>query len=217
MSELSPTANYPLLFETANQPLILLGTSSDRVFSPEGTRSYTITFGKSLPNSRISPYLSINYSSWERGFNFPFGVNFAVHPQCRRQMESDWVFCPACGFDTRPTMNRATVIGCSHRVFSQNVYCVDRGAQAGVSSVPRGTQGTAFLPTTSVPHQHISFSVGAPPTQNLKRLATRYADASRLFNITLLAGMFCLWPLWIVTSLEHVARLVNWLVHVYDR
>lgn len=89
VSELSPTANYTLLFETADQPMISLGTSSDRIFSPEGTRSYTITFGKSLPNSRISPYLSINYSSWERGFNFPFGVNFAVHSQWDAMIQHD--------------------------------------------------------------------------------------------------------------------------------
>lgn len=89
VSELSPTANYTLLFETAKQPMISLGTSSDRIFSPEGTRSTYITFGKSLPNTRIAPYLSINYSSWERGFNFPFGVNFALHPQWDAMIQHD--------------------------------------------------------------------------------------------------------------------------------
>jgi hypothetical protein len=89
VSELSPTANYTLLFETAHQPMVSLGTSSDRILSPEGTRATYITFGKTLPNTRIAPYLSINYSSWERGFNFPFGVNFAVHPQWDAMVQHD--------------------------------------------------------------------------------------------------------------------------------
>lgn len=124
-----------------------------------------------------------------------------VNPQCRRQLENDWTFCPACGFDTRPPMNRATVIGCSHRVLPQNTFCVDCGAQAGSASVPLQASSVQ-VQTTHIPQQHISLSVGSPPTQNLKRLAARYRDASKLYGITLILGLLCLWPIWIVSYLE---------------
>ncbi len=89
VGELLPTANYTALFETDRQPLISLGTSSDRIFSPEGTRSYTITLGKSIPHSGLAPYVALNWSTWEDRFTFPFGINYALHPAWDAMVQHD--------------------------------------------------------------------------------------------------------------------------------
>ncbi len=58
--------------------MIFLGTSSDRIGSPEGTQSYFATASKRFGNSRFSGYASLNYSEWDRGFNVPFGVEIGI-------------------------------------------------------------------------------------------------------------------------------------------
>lgn len=60
-------------------PLISFGTSSDRIFTPEGNQTVFVTFAKGIPNLPVAPYLSVNYSEFERGLNFPFGVNVALN------------------------------------------------------------------------------------------------------------------------------------------
>lgn len=89
VGEMLPTANYTVLFETERLPLISLGTSSDRIFSPEGTRSYTITFGKSIPHSGLAPYVAVNWSTWEDRLTYPFGINYALHPQWDAMVQHD--------------------------------------------------------------------------------------------------------------------------------
>ncbi len=75
-----------LLTETERRPALFLGTSSDRIGSPEGTQAYYLTAAKYLPIIRTSPYASLNYSEWDEGWNFPFGANvelgrgFSVQP-----------------------------------------------------------------------------------------------------------------------------------------
>lgn len=78
--ELAPTANWIAHPETERFPMVSFGTSSDRIFTPEGNRAYYVSFAKSIPNSVFAPYISVNYSEFENGFNFPFGVNVALHP-----------------------------------------------------------------------------------------------------------------------------------------
>lgn len=89
VGELLPTANYTVLFETPNSPLISLGTSSDRIFSPEGSRSYTVTFGKSIPHSRLAPYFAVNWSTWEDRLTYPFGINYSLHQQWDAMIQHD--------------------------------------------------------------------------------------------------------------------------------
>lgn len=72
--------------ESDRRPAVFLGTSSDRIGSPEGTQSYFATVSKRFGASRFSAYASLNYSEWDRGFNVPFGVevwlgeSFTVRP-----------------------------------------------------------------------------------------------------------------------------------------
>lgn len=79
--EVNPVANWIVSPETENAPMISLGTSSDRIFSPAGAQAYFVTFAKSLPRYGVAPYLSVSYSEWERTILFPFGLNVPLAPQ----------------------------------------------------------------------------------------------------------------------------------------
>lgn len=81
VSELSPTANWILTTETPRSPLLSLGTSSDRIGTPEGKQAYYLTVAKGLPHYHIAPYFSVNYSEADRAINYPFGVNIALGRQ----------------------------------------------------------------------------------------------------------------------------------------
>jgi hypothetical protein len=84
-SEVNPTLNYTLAFETERMPMVNFGTSSDRIGTPKGPRSYFVTFAKTF-DSRVVPYFSINYSEFEDGWNFPFGMNIFL--------DKHWVLLP---------------------------------------------------------------------------------------------------------------------------
>lgn len=76
--EWSPTGNWIAHTESEKWPLVSFGTSSDRIGTPEGNQAYFVTFAKSVPGLKAAPYLSVNYSEFAKGFNFPFGVNLAL-------------------------------------------------------------------------------------------------------------------------------------------
>lgn len=84
--ELGPLLTWFLLTETARRPALFLGTSSDRIGSPEGEQAYFLTASKRHPTWPVSAYLSLNYSEWDADFNVPFGVEvdlgkgFSVRP-----------------------------------------------------------------------------------------------------------------------------------------
>jgi hypothetical protein len=72
--EVAPLATWFLLTEGERRPAVFLGTSSDRIGSPEGTQSYYVTGAKYIPALHLSPYVSLNYSEWDSGWNVPFGA-----------------------------------------------------------------------------------------------------------------------------------------------
>ena len=73
--EVAPLATLFLLTEGERRPAVFLGTSSDRIGSPEGTQCYFFTAAKYLPQIRTAPYMSLNYSEWDSGWNVPFGAS----------------------------------------------------------------------------------------------------------------------------------------------
>ncbi len=86
--EYNPTAgewsligNWVLQPETDRLPLISFGTSSDRIGTPPGPHAYYVTFGKSFAKWNLGPYISVNYSEFEKRLNFPFGVNYSLSPE----------------------------------------------------------------------------------------------------------------------------------------
>jgi hypothetical protein len=80
-NEVGPVANWLVTPETEKWPMVSIGTSSDRIFSPPHTQSYYVTVAKGFADSRVAPYVGISYSEWERGLLFPFGVNYQLAPQ----------------------------------------------------------------------------------------------------------------------------------------
>jgi len=73
--------NYILTTETPSRPMISLGTSSDRIGTPKGPHAYYMTFAKGIERLHAAPYLSVNYSEYDRRINFPFGVNVGLAKQ----------------------------------------------------------------------------------------------------------------------------------------
>ena len=77
-NEVVPTGNWIVATETDSRPMVSVGTSSDRIFSPPGTRAWYVTAGKST--GRAAPYVSLFHSGWERRWRFPAGVNLQLSP-----------------------------------------------------------------------------------------------------------------------------------------
>jgi hypothetical protein len=73
--EVNPLFTAFVLTEGERRPAVFVGTSSDRIGSPEGTQAYYVTAAKYLPFARTSPYVSLNYSEWDNGWNVPFGAS----------------------------------------------------------------------------------------------------------------------------------------------
>lgn len=90
VGELVPTANWVALTETDTQPMVSFGTSSDRIFSPEGNQAYYVTVARSAGN-RAAGYLSLSWSEWQEKFLLPFGMNFALDPKHDLMVMNDGV------------------------------------------------------------------------------------------------------------------------------
>lgn len=76
--EAGPLLTWFWMTENERRPALFVGTSSDRIGSPEGTQSYYLTASKHHPGWPVSAYVSVNYSEWDGGVNFPFGAYFDV-------------------------------------------------------------------------------------------------------------------------------------------
>jgi hypothetical protein len=81
VGEADPIANWFAVRETDRLPAVIFGTSSDRIGTPRGKQAYYVTFSKQVGRLPIAPYLSINYSSTDRGINLPFGASIQVGSQ----------------------------------------------------------------------------------------------------------------------------------------
>jgi len=105
VGEVGPLATVFVLTETETRPAVFLGTSSDRIGSPEGEQAYYATVSKFFSGTPVGAYASLNYSEWDDGFNVPFGVNvelgrgFSVRPMYdghRSHLTAGW-FGPRFG------------------------------------------------------------------------------------------------------------------------
>ncbi|GIV03454.1 MAG: hypothetical protein KatS3mg015_2284 [Fimbriimonadales bacterium] len=80
VGELAFRGTYVLMAETERQPQAHLGTSSDRIGTPEGYQQYSITFAKAIPETPLAPYFSITYSEFDEQLVFPFGTTVELSP-----------------------------------------------------------------------------------------------------------------------------------------
>lgn len=79
---MTPLATLFLVHERESRPALFLGTSSDRIGSPEGKQAYYATVIRSVPAIRLSANATLNYSEWDEGFNVPFGAAFDLGRGC---------------------------------------------------------------------------------------------------------------------------------------
>jgi hypothetical protein len=79
-SEIGPIVTWFVLAEESWRPTVFLGTSSDRIGSPEGTQAYYATASRSLGSLPVTAYGTLNYSEWDEGWNVPFGAYVEVAP-----------------------------------------------------------------------------------------------------------------------------------------
>ncbi len=77
--KVSPLANVVAMTETHNRPALILGTSSDRIGTPNG-QSFYATFSKNLKHSTglpIAPYIGIAYGTFEDRARVIGGLNIS--------------------------------------------------------------------------------------------------------------------------------------------
>jgi hypothetical protein len=78
--EISPIATLFLLHEEGARPGAFLGTSTDRIGSPEGTQTGYLTATRSLGSLPASVYGTVFYSGWDAEWKLPFGAYVEVAP-----------------------------------------------------------------------------------------------------------------------------------------
>lgn len=66
--------------------MLMLGTSSDRIFTPPGYSAVYLTVAKHIEGTPISPYVLLHWSGFEEKFLFPFGANIAL--------DNEWELTP---------------------------------------------------------------------------------------------------------------------------
>lgn len=79
--EVGPLFNWVAMEETAEQPHVSFGTSSDRIFTPKGYQAYFMTVAKSIPETNLAPYVGVSYSEFEERLLVPMGLNVALAPE----------------------------------------------------------------------------------------------------------------------------------------
>jgi hypothetical protein len=80
--DLGPLANWRIARESAAGPAVILGTSSDRIGTPEG-RAYYLTLAKAMPlraGRIISPYFGLLWSEYDDRLLFPAGASIPLGP-----------------------------------------------------------------------------------------------------------------------------------------
>lgn len=92
-SELGVVANWRMVSETHDRPAVVLGTSSDRIGTPDG-QAYFVTVSKSLHDLLgwpIAPYVGASYGEYEDRVVYPFGVNVGIAEDWSAMLSNDGV------------------------------------------------------------------------------------------------------------------------------
>lgn len=117
----SPLANLLLVPETLKRPALILGTSSDRIGTPEG-QSFYATFSKNLRRETklpIAPYVGVAYGTYEDKFRAIGGLNIGFSERLTSLVIFD-------GVHVHPTLNYSY----KRHAFS---FLLVRGRDPGVS------------------------------------------------------------------------------------
>jgi hypothetical protein len=78
VSELNPIGNWIACLESERTPTVIFGTSSDRIFTPEGNQAFFVSFAKTIPGTPVAVYAGPSYSEFEDKFILPMGANWVI-------------------------------------------------------------------------------------------------------------------------------------------
>ena len=79
--EIAPIANWIISPETPKYPMVSFNVSSDRLGTPKGPMGYGLTFARGFERLHVAPYVTVRYSEFEHGINFPVGMNIQIDKQ----------------------------------------------------------------------------------------------------------------------------------------
>jgi hypothetical protein len=119
--DLNPIANLLLLTETEKRPAIILGTSSDRIGTPDGT-AFFVTASKNLQreiNLPLAPYIGLSYGTYEDRLRPIGGLNVNLTDRLDALIIFD-------GVKVSPTLNYAY----KEHIFS---FILAQGKKPGIS------------------------------------------------------------------------------------
>lgn len=72
-----PRFSWFITPEGEDHPSLLVGSASDRLSTPTG-QAFFLTASKHIPNSPVTPFVSIKTNTTDGRTVFPFGVNYAL-------------------------------------------------------------------------------------------------------------------------------------------
>lgn len=72
-----PRGTWFITPERGKLPSVVFGFTSDRLSTPRG-QAFFLTFAKSIPEQRLSPFVSVKVNSFDGKTVFPFGLNYMV-------------------------------------------------------------------------------------------------------------------------------------------
>lgn len=110
---------------------------------------------------------------------------FKVCPQCNRQTALETQVCGGCGHQFRSN-------------FTPPASSLGPVAPNQTSGFPGGPS------YGQVPGPTMAFQGMGSGVDPLIDLARRHRDSNQVFIWTLIGGILCVWPLWIITYLEYV-------------
>ncbi|MBM4356033.1 MAG: hypothetical protein FJ109_19965 [Deltaproteobacteria bacterium] len=122
-----------------------------------------------------------------------------VCPQCQEPAQLQACVCLRCGHVYRTRF--APPLGQTQVVLPPPVDKTQMLASRGAAALPP----THAAPTGAFPSAPSSY---VPQTQagaalQLQELARQYREANRSYMWTLIGGLLLLWPLWVITYMEH--------------
>jgi hypothetical protein len=83
VQEIAPRATWIVQPEDESRPMVFFNTSSDRIGTPEGYQLVSVNAAKTLHGTKLSPYLTVAYSGFDKKLVFPFGASYGFSPRWR--------------------------------------------------------------------------------------------------------------------------------------
>lgn len=86
--EVQPRGAWFITPERGELPSVVLGAAADRLSTPEGHAAF-LTFAKRIPETGITGFASVKYSTIGRMVGYPFGANLELDDSLVLQVVND--------------------------------------------------------------------------------------------------------------------------------